>query len=171
MAETTPRSKIQILDRPLMKPGKCALCGAGAKPVIDIGLNVEWYGRFYLCVDCMAEAASAIDYVPQADLLEVQLASSQSFEQELENRKMVAVPNESIRTLVALVDDIRLSSSISSNSLLMEESTTIGEETGTGTQGEYSSDSVSDSDSSGNSSTSGGKGSSGIPSLDALQLD
>ena len=171
MAETTPRSKIQILDRPLMKPGKCALCGAGAKPVIDIGLNVEWYGRFYLCVDCMAEAASAIDYVPQTEVFEAQLASSQSFEQELENRKMVAVPNESIRTLVALIDDIRLSSSISSNSLLMEESTTVGEEAGPGAQGEYPSDSVSDSDSSGNSTTSSGKGSTGISSLDEFKLD
>lgn len=171
MAETTPRSKIQIIDRPLVKPGKCANCGAAAKPVVDIGLTVEWFGRFYLCTDCAVEVATAIGYVPQAELLEVQLASSQSFEEILDERNLVAIPGESIRNLVATFDDIRLSFIDGSNSVPVEESDSSGKETGTGTQGESKGNSLLDSDSSRDDNTSSSKGSVGVPSITGLELD
>ena len=171
MAETTPRSKVQIIDRPLVKPGKCANCGSATKPVIDIGLTVEWFGRLYICTDCAKEIAYAIGFVPQADLLEVQLASSQSFEEMLNERNLVAVPNESVGNLFTLVDDIRLTFIGGSNTVPLEESGPLGETSGTGTQGESPSDSDSDSDSSGDSTITGSEGTPRVPSITGLELD
>lgn len=171
MAETTPRSKVQIIDRPLVKPGKCANCGSATKPVIDIGLTVEWFGRLYICTDCAKEIAYAIGFVPQAELLEVQLASSQSFEEEIITRELVAVPNESIRSLLNVVDDIRNITGFRGDIVPLAESEPLGETSGTGTQGESPSDSDSDSDSSGDSTITGSEGTPRVPSITGLELD
>ncbi len=53
-------SKYKILDIPKFKPGKCANCGASkddGRKYIDFGLELEWFGIFYLCGTCLEDVA------------------------------------------------------------------------------------------------------------------
>jgi hypothetical protein len=61
-----PVGRFQLLPAPLMLPGVCACCGAGNKPVIDFGLQLEWHGAVYLCIDCITEAGTVVGLVPSA---------------------------------------------------------------------------------------------------------
>jgi len=48
----TLQSRMRLLDKPLLTPGKCAVCGAVDKKVVDTGSDLDWYGRIYFCLDC-----------------------------------------------------------------------------------------------------------------------
>lgn len=46
------QSRMRVINLPILPPGKCAVCGAVDKKVVDTGTDVEWYGRIYFCEDC-----------------------------------------------------------------------------------------------------------------------
>lgn len=58
-----PKSRFQLLPQPLVAPAKCVSCGSGTKPVIDFGVNIDWHGAVYFCVDCLTEAGVEIGLV------------------------------------------------------------------------------------------------------------
>lgn len=64
MTTNPVQSRIQVIERPVAYPGKCAICGAVARPVVDWGLELEDYGAVYFCLDCIGQTATALGYVP-----------------------------------------------------------------------------------------------------------
>lgn len=67
-------SKFQLLDVPLMSPGKCSNCGASkpdGRKYLDFGLTLEYYGVVYICTICLLEAARLVfkdsDFTPVAE--------------------------------------------------------------------------------------------------------
>jgi hypothetical protein len=56
------QSRFTVYERPEAPPGKCVVCGAVDRPVIDFGVDIEWadtvYGRAYFCVTCIKQAAA-----------------------------------------------------------------------------------------------------------------
>jgi len=50
-------SRFAVLDRPMLPPGVCAVCGSPSNPVIDFNLSVEWFGVVYFCLVCLNAAA------------------------------------------------------------------------------------------------------------------
>jgi hypothetical protein len=76
MAELTLsqiNGRFKLLDRPAALPGKCAVCGAVDKPVVDIGLDLDFYGVVYFCVECMKAAAEILGMVDGALLTRAEL--------------------------------------------------------------------------------------------------
>ncbi len=58
-------SRFQVIDNGcLALPGKCAGCGtASAKRYVDFGLDLDFYGVVYFCVDnCFTEIANNLSY-------------------------------------------------------------------------------------------------------------
>jgi len=87
-------SRFQLLERPLASPGNCAVCGTTAHQVVDFGLNIDFYGAFYLCVRCLAEGAAQIDMVPRKEVTELEEKAGQSLHSQLMQRELTAVSNE-----------------------------------------------------------------------------
>lgn len=60
---TTQLDRIQVLDAPMAAPGHCAICGSTSGRMVDFGMNVEFYGVIYFCVDnCLVELANSFEY-------------------------------------------------------------------------------------------------------------
>jgi hypothetical protein len=74
--------RFQILERPSALPGKCAVCGAVDKPVIDFGFDLDYYGAVYFCVECIIEAASLLGMV-KGELLETAQLVQQNHNDQL----------------------------------------------------------------------------------------
>lgn len=66
LPESVINGRFQFLDRPSVLPGKCAVCGSVERPVVDFGMQLDFYGAVLLCVDCIKEAASLIAKVEGA---------------------------------------------------------------------------------------------------------
>lgn len=68
------RSRFKLLERPFAHPGKCAVCGATSRPVIDFDLDLEDYGVVYFCVQCLTQVAhDNLDMVMGSELRAIQL--------------------------------------------------------------------------------------------------
>lgn len=65
--------RFKLLDRPMALPAKCAVCGAVDRPVIDFGLDVEWYGVVYFCTECFTAAAQILGLVDGSLLIRAEL--------------------------------------------------------------------------------------------------
>jgi hypothetical protein len=99
-----PSSRFQLLPTPLVAPGKCAICGAIDRPVIDFGMTIQFYGTVYICAEnCLHEAALGIGMVDKSELIEAQGELAQSVSEHLEQNGLVAVSNEWLRTLSSVV--------------------------------------------------------------------
>lgn len=71
---TTPQSRIQIVDVPLLAPGVCFICGTAGlddRTFIDFGRQIDWYGAVYLCSECIKEVAVSIGFIPVAEFDEL----------------------------------------------------------------------------------------------------
>lgn len=63
------QSRIKILDRPILAPGSCCLCGSAGgdgRKFIDFGKQLDWYGAVYFCSECIREASEACGFIPVA---------------------------------------------------------------------------------------------------------
>lgn len=65
--------RFQVLNRPMANPGKCCVCGAVNKPVVDFGLSLDWYGAVYICVEDMKAAARILNMVDRELLTQAEL--------------------------------------------------------------------------------------------------
>jgi len=90
----TPSSRFQLYPSPVAAPGKCAICGAVNRPVVDFGMTVEFYGAVLFCVECMESAARTIDMVPRRELSAAEESLAQSFATQLIERDLVAVSHD-----------------------------------------------------------------------------
>ena len=69
-------SKYHITDVPMHKPGKCGNCGASkndGRKYLDFGLEIEWYGTFYLCGFCLEDTAKQIGLFTKLEMKIVEL--------------------------------------------------------------------------------------------------
>ena len=94
-----PTSRFQLYPSPLVTPGKCAVCGAVDRPVVDFGMTLQFYGAVLLCVTCLTEAGAAIGLVPQTEVAKAEGLAQTTFEEQLASRDMKAIPNELVGTL------------------------------------------------------------------------
>jgi hypothetical protein len=59
----TSVERINIVDGCPAIPGYCAICGSVAGKMVDIGLDLEFYGTVYFCVDnCFKQIANVLEY-------------------------------------------------------------------------------------------------------------
>ncbi|SRR6266498_425763 len=69
---TNSVDRFQILEaNQLMFPHKCSVCGGFSdksgnkeRKFIDFGLDIEFYGKVYICTECFSSATSIVDCVP-----------------------------------------------------------------------------------------------------------
>jgi hypothetical protein len=81
--------RFQLLDRPAALPGKCAVCGAVNKPVVDFGFDLDFYGVVMFCVECLRSAAQIIGMVDGELLTRAELVQ-RNHEHQLEAAKDLA---------------------------------------------------------------------------------
>lgn len=65
--------RFKLLEKPAALPGKCAVCGAVDRPVIDFGMDLDVYGAVYICVDDMTAAAQILGMVDGDKLTRAEL--------------------------------------------------------------------------------------------------
>lgn len=99
-------SRFKITERPFAAPGKCAVCGAVDRPVVDFGLNIEWYGRVYFCTECLTEVAQIIQMVPLEMLHAVDKGSRQSITSYLNNHNLKVITDEQYVSILGLVSSL-----------------------------------------------------------------
>jgi hypothetical protein len=119
-------SRFTLLPQPVVAPGKCAVCGAVDKPVVDFNMTIEFYGAILICANCIREAASGVGMVSESDLIDSQKELAQSVEEHLANRNMRAVSNDFLYTLNGIltsVSDYILPSSDSDSDVVGEQTT------------------------------------------------
>lgn len=61
LSESIINGRFQYSEKPLASPGKCAVCGAVDRPVIDFGMDLDYYGAVLMCVGCVRSAAEVAD--------------------------------------------------------------------------------------------------------------
>lgn len=99
-------SRFQLLPTPIAIPGKCATCGSVDRPVIDFGINIDFYGVFYLCVGCLTEAAQEIGMVTGLDFAEFKEKADQSLDERLASLGLVGVSYEWYTAFLGLIGSI-----------------------------------------------------------------
>lgn len=57
LPESVINGRFKYSERPMASPGKCAVCGAVDKPVIDFGMDLDFYGAVLMCTECIRGAA------------------------------------------------------------------------------------------------------------------
>lgn len=87
-------SRFKIVERPFAAPGKCAVCGATEKPVVDFGFDLDWYGVVYFCLDCLTEVASTIGMVPHEALTVLEGEFEQTLNTYLTTNKLRLITDE-----------------------------------------------------------------------------
>lgn len=61
LSESVINGRFKYSEKPLASPGKCAVCGAVDRPVIDFGMDLDYYGAVLFCVDCLRGAVGVAD--------------------------------------------------------------------------------------------------------------
>lgn len=108
---TSQVDRIQIHAMPPAAPGHCALCGTTQGPVIDFGMNMEFFGVIYFCVEnCLVNIANAFDYHSprQWKMLMNQMENQRQEINELRDE------NEQLRTSIDSLAGLSIISSIDS---------------------------------------------------------
>lgn len=67
----------QIVDRPLLIPGKCSGCGAAdnsdGRKFVDTGIFIDYYGAVYICVPCILQIVREVDLSLPDNLAELKI--------------------------------------------------------------------------------------------------
>jgi len=112
MTDLSPTSRFQLLPSPVTHPGKCAVCGAVNRPVVDFGANVDFYGALYFCESCLAEAATLIGMIPAETLEGVRVEAGQSIREYLFQKQMRVVTDEFYNAAVNFIGAFHLSNAV-----------------------------------------------------------
>lgn len=113
----TLNSRFKLLDRPVAIPGRCVVCGAVDRPVVDTGWSIDYYGVVYFCVLCLAEVSGVIGMVDGKLLQAAEMDSARQFEVYIQKHELKVITNEQhlfwLTTVSRLYDDITNDSIIS----------------------------------------------------------
>lgn len=116
-------SRFQLSPLPSANPGHCAVCGCVDRPVVDFGMTIQFFGAVLICVVCMTEAAKVIQMVPISELHAAEESLTQSFDVQLAEKKMVAIPNDRYDAIAVAVGgllDLVLPIGLGSNALVAD---------------------------------------------------
>lgn len=91
--------RIQVLDRPVALPGKCAICGysgsenGDGRKFIDINFDMDFYGAVIFCAGCIVGIANKLGFISpeQADKLRLEK------DQAITELQKVAAENAKLR--------------------------------------------------------------------------
>jgi hypothetical protein len=111
----TTVDRFQLLEHNnLVFPHKCAICGgfsdAEGRKFVDLGLEVDFFGRIYICTVCFPNAAKLVGYIPVEEFNKVK-----KFSFELTD-VVKSLTNEN-RVLRDAVDSFRAINSLESTPL------------------------------------------------------
>lgn len=100
MSESSPsniqtlNSRFKLLPRPVAIPGKCVVCGAVDRPVVDTGWSIDYYGVVYFCVFCLTEVAGVIGMVDSKLLEAAEMDSARQFDAYIQDNGLKVITNE-----------------------------------------------------------------------------
>lgn len=94
MTVLPPTSRFQIVERPVAHPGKCVVCGATDRPVLDWNMDIEDFGTVYVCLDCGSEMARALGFSSPDEVEAIRLEAGQSITAYLDERDEKVISNE-----------------------------------------------------------------------------
>lgn len=92
-------ARVKVLARPFPSPGKCAMCGAVDRTVVDLGFDIRGYGTVMFCTVCVTEIGEAVDLVPSSKVIDTERAVGDLVKDYLEARNLTAVSSEFIGSL------------------------------------------------------------------------
>lgn len=99
-------SRFRILSTPEIQPGKCAVCGASDRPVVDFDTTVRLYGAILLCFSCLQEASRGVGMVAESELIAAQESLAQSLKEQLKSANLIGVPRERYNDIVVAVSGL-----------------------------------------------------------------
>jgi hypothetical protein len=99
-------SRFRILANPVIHPGKCAVCGAVDRPVVDFDTTVPMYGAILVCFSCVQEAARGVGMVSRVELDIAQENLAQTLEEQLNHANMIGVSRERYDDIVVAVSSL-----------------------------------------------------------------
>ena len=69
-----PSAKITFTTVIQTAPGQCSVCGSGQDPngFVDTGLDFEFWGRVYFCLQCTEQIAAVFGFISPADYEDLQ---------------------------------------------------------------------------------------------------
>lgn len=104
MTVLPPTSRFQIVERPYVSPGKCVVCGATDRPVVDWNMDIEDYGTIYICLECGAELARSLGFVSPDEVAAIKLEAGQSISNYLAQTEQKVISDELYLALSDCVD-------------------------------------------------------------------
>lgn len=96
-------SRFRILDSPLIQPGKCAVCGAVDRPVVDFDTTVQLYGAILLCFSCVQEASRGVGMVAESELNAAKESLAQSLSEQLRQANLIGISRDRYDDIVVAV--------------------------------------------------------------------
>ena len=90
---STALSRFQITHgSPVLPPGKCSVCGTTSGSFIDFGLELDFYGVVYICIDnCFRELAKLLEYYHPDEVVSIKEQYNEIVQQ---NAKLIAYNKE-----------------------------------------------------------------------------
>lgn len=92
-------ARVKVLARPFPSPGKCAMCGAVDRAVVDLGFDIRGYGTVMFCTVCVTEIGEAVELVPSSKVIDTERAVGDLVKDYLEARNLTAVDSGYINGL------------------------------------------------------------------------
>jgi hypothetical protein len=108
LTEIRRTSRFKLLDRPMAIPGKCVICGAVDRPVVDINWSIDYYGVVYFCISCLTEVATVIGMVDGKLLEDAELDSTRQFYKYLAKHELRVISNGQYDSWVNAVSNLHV---------------------------------------------------------------
>lgn len=94
-----------VTDGALASPGKCSVCGTTSGSMIDWGMESDFYGVVYICVDtCFREIATILDYYSAGQVEHIK----EQFENLTEAQTELVAYNKELENAVSALTDLRI---------------------------------------------------------------
>lgn len=103
----SPNSRFQLLELPIASPGKCVACGAVDRPVVDLGLDLEFFGTIYFCERCITEMGGVFGMVAGQEAITLGLETAQVVSDYLHSNGLVAISREQFTLITSLLAGFR----------------------------------------------------------------
>lgn len=106
MTQSPVLSRFSVIEKPIASPGKCVVCGAVNRPVIDFNFNIDWYGAVYFCTICMREAASKLGFISLEKYIGLEQEASRIIANYCTTNNLALVDRDSYERFRDLVNSI-----------------------------------------------------------------
>lgn len=124
----SPNSRFKVLSHPAVAPGKCIICGAVNRPVVDFGMSVTGYGAIYFCCFCISEAAQPFGMVPATELADNEKATDAIVSDYLARNNYSVVKNDRAAIIGSMLSDLSAAIGLGSDSIFATPTDSISED-------------------------------------------